>query len=291
MLVFAHIQKTAGKTVTALLRNHFGTRHCDLNHSPWSVSEPDLRWVRRLYPDLRSLAGHACMPFTVVGELPGARHFTFLRDAKSRALSAYQYGVHRGRPMPPFCEWIVRQGNAQTRALAGSHDVERAIAYLDETMGFVGLLDSFNESLVLWKRWLDIPDFDCRYVSRNTAPSNEVKRAILADPRCVEALEEHTRLDQQLVAHARDAIYALQRERFGPGLDAEVEAFESSLAGASGASLRGAVGRLKRNLVVRPLCDTARALRPKPQQTITPGASPASASRRPRRLTRDGRTA
>ena len=84
-VVFAHIEKTAGKTTRELLRRHFGTGHCELYNHPDRMRPSDLALIRRHHPRLRSLAGHACMPSSVVGQIPGARIFTFLRDPVDRA--------------------------------------------------------------------------------------------------------------------------------------------------------------------------------------------------------------
>ncbi len=63
MLVFVHINKTAGSTVRYILRSSYGPRHCDVE--PWRArwdeqpfSAADLRRVRRFYPQLASIAGH-----------------------------------------------------------------------------------------------------------------------------------------------------------------------------------------------------------------------------------------
>lgn len=259
LLIFAHIEKTAGLTMRGLLRRHFGPTQCDLYSRATLLQPSDWKWIRLLYPNLRCLAGHACMPHTFLGDLPHAHFFTFLRDPADRARSAYQYALHRERPMPSFVEWVRYTGDFQTRMLAGESSADKAIELLETRVGFVGLVDRFNESLLLWRHWLEqavgVPGFDCRYESVNVAPSNSVKQELAADPRNDEALEEHNQLDRQLLRYVREQRYPAQQSDFGATLAAEVEAFEASLQSAPPmhTSWYHSMGRAKRNLLFRPL--------------------------------------
>src|SRR5438552_15546752 len=85
LLVFVHINKTAGTTVRYILRSSYGARHCDVEpwHGAWTdppFSTPDLQRVRRLYPKLASIAGHR-VSGSVDLEEPGTelRYLTCLR--------------------------------------------------------------------------------------------------------------------------------------------------------------------------------------------------------------------
>jgi len=69
LYAFAHIDKTAGRTVRAVLRRSFGAGHCEIR-TPYArrpadrndrsvfVTGDDLRRVRRIYRGLRGIAGH-----------------------------------------------------------------------------------------------------------------------------------------------------------------------------------------------------------------------------------------
>ena len=63
MLVFIHINKTAGRTVRYILRSSYGLRHCEVEpwHASWTdppFSTHDLQRLRRFYPNLESIGGH-----------------------------------------------------------------------------------------------------------------------------------------------------------------------------------------------------------------------------------------
>jgi len=253
MIVFAHIEKTAGMTLREILRRHFGPTQCDLYSDPREFSERHWRVVRLVYPRLHCLAGHACMPFTLIGEQPDARIFTFLRDPVERALSSYQYGLARRRKLPPFHEWARLSANVQTLMLAGRPDLDAAIRMLEERIGFVGLVDRFDESMVLWKHWLEIPGLDHRYVSKNVMRDSRIKEEIRADPEKMDWLRKHNALDAGLLDHVRERVYPAQQARFGPSLEKEIEAFEASLDAVRPSSRSARIGRCKRNLIFRPI--------------------------------------
>lgn len=91
MLAYIHIQKTAGQTVRAILRKNFGTRHCDLPVNPSQINSRAIAWIRRCYPKLEVLSGHAVGPVGVLELYENARVFTVLREPVARAISHYQY--------------------------------------------------------------------------------------------------------------------------------------------------------------------------------------------------------
>ena len=158
MLVFVHINKTAGTTVRYILRSSYGARHCDVEpwEGTWSdrpFSTPDLLRVRRIYPRLLSIAGHRITGHANL-QAPDIdfRYFTFLRDPVSMCASRFQYQLgHRKRKDLIFEKWI--QGdwvrNAQTQRIAGTANASDAISIIDKREMFVGLTEFFDESLVL----------------------------------------------------------------------------------------------------------------------------------------------
>ncbi|BAM03905.1 sulfotransferase family 2 domain-containing protein [Phycisphaera mikurensis] len=228
-LVFAHIEKTAGKTTRELLRRHFGTAHCELYNHPSRMREEDLELIRRHHPGLRSLAGHACMPHSVVGRIPGARMFTFFRCPIQRAFSAFQYGHQRGRPMPPFEHYAVGHANFLCRALTGEPreraTAGHAIEVLGERIGFVGLQSRFDLSLVMLRRWIGEEGFDIRYRSRNRSLCGRIASDLQQDPANAALLREVNGEDLLLYEHAAERVFAEQERAHGPTLGDDLAAF------------------------------------------------------------------
>jgi hypothetical protein len=75
LYAFTHLDKTAGRTVRAILRRSFGSSHCEIR-TPYArrsgdrhdrsvhVTASDLRRVRRIYRHLSGIAGHNVKPYS-----------------------------------------------------------------------------------------------------------------------------------------------------------------------------------------------------------------------------------
>jgi hypothetical protein len=176
MYAFIHIEKTAGSTLTGILRRSFGTRHCDIRLGRASrklgardvrpcVEKADLQRVQRLYPHLDCIAGHSVKPYGGLGA-PSSdiRFFTFLRDPAARYISHY---LNRARvyDRDAFDKWVASSWtqNWQTKKIAGVPDADRAIEMMQQRIGFVGLTERFDESLLLLGQWLAEPGFRAEY--------------------------------------------------------------------------------------------------------------------------------
>ena len=238
LLAHVHVMKTGGQTTCDILRQSFPGRHCDIQ-AKWVVTREDIEVARRFYPRLRSIGGHGVVPTDeLAGEFPGIRFFVFLRDPVKRCISHYQYRRNKDETSD-FGPWLARYANYQTRFLCrtsgvpdpwtGAPDGDRAIELLGRNVGFVGLQERFDESLVLLRRWVDDPDFDIAYRSRNVASVADTSQRLLDDPRAVEQIEAAHQEDGKLYRHARDVIYRRQVEAYGPTLADDVAALRARL--------------------------------------------------------------
>jgi hypothetical protein len=270
VLAFAHIQKTAGVTVNGILRRSFGLGHCDVE--PWSwtgdyydtyYSAADHRRLVRLYPRLVSIAGHQIKPHSDLKDLcPNVRYFTLLRNPVQRTASHYQYGVQRMGEKQPFEEWIneEKRRNVQTKHIAGSADLDLAIKILNEECLFVGLIERFDESLVMLKQRLGDPRLDIRYRRENVARDSSIKNELTEDPRTSRLLDESNDIDNALYEHVVTRIYEQQKSDFGSGLDAKVESFRAGNTPPR-VTLNATLNLAKRNLVYKPLLRYAQRTR------------------------------
>ncbi|MDX1691816.1 MAG: hypothetical protein R3290_12430 [Acidimicrobiia bacterium] len=229
-IAVVHIHKTAGTTLASVFKHSHGARHCDVLTVPDEAvfGADEYRRMRRLYPRLESLLGHALRAYSDLDEaIPDLRYMTFLREPLARTASHYQYDIQRGHVDLPFDEWITHDAvrDRMTRHLAGPDAAaDDGIAVLDR-MSFVGRQDRFDESLVLMQRMLGVPDV--RYASKWVAPSNDIKRRLLADPRTRAMLEEVNRDDLAVWEHAVTEIYPKQLAQHGDEVDDAVAALRS----------------------------------------------------------------
>jgi hypothetical protein len=230
MLVFVHINKTAGSTVRHILRSSYGARHCDVEpwQAPWSetpFSATDLRRLRRIYPSLASIAGHRITGDT---DLDGAgdelRYFTVLRDPLKLCASRFQYHVdHRKKKHLVFEEWIQRDWlrDAQTKRIAGTADAGEAIRIIEAKGMFVGLTERFDESMVLLKSLL-AGDLDISYTPVNVARRNTLAKELLDDEKTRQALVEANQADLDLYDWVSTELYPRFARELGPALEAAV---------------------------------------------------------------------
>ncbi len=219
MIGFVHIEKTAGSTVKFILRNSLGIHHCDVRPlgRAGPFSEADLRFAKRLFPGLRSIAGHRLIrPSAHVSSR--VAYFTFVREPLERFASLYQFRRQdpgrrgwRHAPRPTLEEFLSDQGlwNGQVRQLAGSEDLQQAVAELERYF-FVGLTEQFDESLSVL-RALCPYRLDLRYRRENVAPDNSIKRRLLADRSTREAILQANRLDIALYHHVRSTLFPALR--------------------------------------------------------------------------------
>ncbi len=266
MLVFVHINKTAGSTVRYILRSSYGLRHCDVE--PWHsahddppFSSDDLRRVRRLYPRLASIAGHRITGYADLEDRgTELAYFTILRDPLKLCASRFQYHVdHRRKKTLVFDEWIQRDWlrNAQTQRIAGTQNAEDAIRIIGERGMFVGLTERFDESVVLLKA-LRARDLNIAYSPVNVARKGSIAASLLGDSRTRQALIDANRADLALYEYVANDLYPGFEREFGAGLaDAVLEYRRASPQRFDRRNLT--LSRMKRHGVYRPMLRLYRA--------------------------------
>jgi hypothetical protein len=226
LIVFVHINKTAGTTVRYILRSTYGPRHCDVEpwHGPWQdppFSTPDLRRVRKIYPHLASIAGHRISGYVDLEE-PGTefRYLTFLREPIALCASRFQYQLdYRKKQDLVFEEWIQKDWvrDAQTQRIAGTTSAADAISVIDKKEMFVGMTERFDESMVLFKA-LRAPDLDIGYAPVNVAKSSQVAKGLLSNAVTRQMIVEANQADLELYEHVRRELYPVFQSHYGPSL-------------------------------------------------------------------------
>jgi hypothetical protein len=192
----------------------------------------DFRRLRRLHPGLRSVSGH---PVTLFGGAervwPDLRYFALLREPCSRVASHYQYHLRTENPDLGWQEWLDWPvvHDHMTRMLSPTIDVDDAIANLERHRVFVGLLERFDESLVLFRR-LVAPGLNIAYERRNVARDTSVARELMADAGAVEGMRAISRKDLQLHEYVTQELYPRYVKEYGPTLADDVEAFRRDRA-------------------------------------------------------------
>jgi hypothetical protein len=223
LLAFVHIEKAAGITVNHIMRREFGMSHCDVEpcqqHNDY-FSKEDLRRLRLLYPRLKSIAGHRVKPYSDLVEVcPEIRYYTLLREPVARCASHYQFQIQQMKRNVPFEEWIVQDKfrNFQVKKLVGRDDLEAAIRQVQEGLVFTGMMERFDESMVLLRH----------------------------------RVKDFRPLDIKLYEFVSQELYPQFQRAYGDSLDADVAAFKASNRVAS-VRLTERMNWLKRNLLYKP---------------------------------------
>ena len=256
-----------------MLRNSLGTGHCEIR-TPYArrpadpndrsvyVTGDDLRRVRRVYRDLRGIAGHNVRPYSDLdAACPDIRYFTFLRDPVKRWLSHYKNkALTYGRE--DFDRWASAAWthDFQTRTFAGEANAQKAIDLLSSRVRFVGLTEFFDESLLMLGRWLGEPGFRPEYrpVNRLEEKSRDRDAArakadlgYLEEPAVRERLREINALDQQVYDYALREHCARQRAAYDGDLASDVAALRERNARITDWD-EALSSRLLRNWVYKP---------------------------------------
>ncbi len=255
MYAFIHLEKTGGSTMLTILRRSFGTRHCDIRlplvkrarchrDERQCVDATDLRRVRRLYRNLLGISGHNVKPYNnLAAAEPALRFFTFLREPTSRFRSHF---LNRGKvySREAFDRWSGETWihNWQTKMIAGEPSAEKAIELLSTRVGFVGLTQRYDESLLLLKHWLAEPDFRCEYQPVNrladkSRPRDKLRArtdmSYLDSDAVRERIAAINSEDQKVYDYVTRTLYPRQQAAYPGNLAAEVQSLRDRNAAAS----------------------------------------------------------
>lgn len=269
MIAFIHVAKAAGTTMSGILRRNYGIRHFDTRFFSQRVTftAVDLRRIRKVYPRLDSIAGHEITPVAELHvEYPEIRYFTFLRDPIVRTVSQFQFFLQSRRTdnrllpsnLRTLFQTFVRSrsnSNMQTRYIARSAKSEDAISVLQEHVGFVGLVEEFDESLVLFRDWVG-QDLDIRYrrLNKTSMPSQDaIRHELLNDRQLRRDLLEANREDQLVYDYVRNEAFPAQRARYGGTLSADVKKLQESNLRSPVRRLDTIPGKFLRNFIYKPI--------------------------------------
>jgi hypothetical protein len=260
-VIFVHIGKTAGTTLSSIARRHYLSRAVFTVDSGAPASP--VEQLAALSPERRAqlalVLGHG--QFGLHRELPDAcTYITILRDPVARAVSAFGHVLrtpsHRLHSLVVESNMTLmdyatgglteESDNWQTRCLAGDPQpplgtcgpelLERAKRNIEEHFAVVGISERFDETLVLLRRrlgWRRI-----YYVPLNTAGGaaqmtlNARQRECILDCNSLDRDLYHyaaQRLQSEL-GHAGDVARDVRRLRAANGMYAQVRHGRAGLA-------------------------------------------------------------
>jgi hypothetical protein len=233
LLAFLHLAKTGGRTLDTVFRSTYGPGYVQAEalrpHRPIGLDDgefeapvydpDDLKRVRRHCPWLRAIGGHTLTLWSDLHAVEPVRYVAFLREPLARGASHYQF--HAATTPDPldwdrWCAWPEHHHH-QVRYFDRQGDPDRAIAAIQRHGVFIGLLERFEESLLLMRHLL-VPELRPAYRRRNTARTNTLARGLLDDPARREQLRTMYARDVPLYQWAIDELWPRYEAAYGPTL-------------------------------------------------------------------------
>lgn len=261
-IAFIHIEKAAGITINRILRRSFGVNHFDVE--PWNKHNDFFTYqglcrLQKIYPNLISIAGHSVKPFSDLENK--VRYFTFLRDPITRCASHYQFQVQAMGKRISFEDWICNEQyhNFQTKKIAGKAKLQSAISIIEKSSIFVGLIENFDESIIMLQNFFQEPRLKIEYRKENVAVNSSIKNNLLHSPISREKLENINVVDNELYKYIKEHIYPKQKHKYGNGLDASLSTFKRG-NNPPKFSTNYTLNFLNRNLIYKPIINLYRLL-------------------------------
>ncbi len=238
MICFIHIEKAGGTTLHYLFRNNFMS-HITL--TPWdywtnaddnSFQTMEAKHLFTFLRFVKSFGGHTTRSYLNYESVMDDRvdYITFLREPVSRYISHYN---HQKNVMK--IDWSIhsflkekRFDNFMTKRIAGSEDLDKAKRILDEKFSFVGLIESFDESLLLMKNELPEYNFDVRYEVKNKSNNkNYQSNAQLTDKTILNEIKKRNQLDIELYRYAKSTLYSRYKKRYKDDMETSIRNLEN----------------------------------------------------------------
>lgn len=234
MLCFCHMIKTAGTTFSYILRNNYGFNYTEIEKN---ISCNDLKLLRLFNPKLIAISGHTLRPTMGLERVSGnIRYITFFRNPIERYISHYNHGLVYGNSAISLDERLKCIGEAdyQTKFILGAQSredrsyhanekhLEEAKYILENKYDFVGLVENFDESLIMMNNLLNLPGFDLRYRRRNVNTSNKANTIAELDPVTVKKLRNANSIDLKLYSYVMNELFQKQKNSVDYNLEYKI---------------------------------------------------------------------
>ena len=222
IIAYIHIEKAAGQTIQYILQNNFLCKHCQvktLKKSEKGVfSSSSMGILLRINPFIKSISGHSIMPFSdLKKKYPNIKYITLMREPFDRYISHYQYQVNRMRSSWTFDNFLKQNftKNFQTKKIAGTENLDKAIKIINEDIFLVGTVDEFDKFLLVLQKKLLPEKLTINYESKNVATDNRIKNDILKNiAKYKIKIEENNYLDIKLYDYVKNIIFKKEKEKY-----------------------------------------------------------------------------
>lgn len=269
ILAFVHIEKAAGTTLIHVLRRNYFLRYFDVRPMGRGdarvFSSDDMDKVLLFNPFVKCIAGHSVVPY---GDLdtgyPNIRYVTVLRDPVMRYVSQFQYLTHERAHGFTFEEFLEDRhyDNFQTRKIAGAEDVSEAKKMLSEKFLLVGVVEEFDEFLLMLARKLVGVRFNPAYREKNKARRKGFSEEIVSKYR--DQIMERNQCDIELYDYVRNTLLPENRAWYGDSLQSDLAAFRSRARLNASMNMKTMIDYGVRKIYVEPVSGLVRRINGRP---------------------------
>lgn len=187
IIIFSHIPKCGGVTMNYILRRHFGLKHIETiqkyQNNKMIFNNDDLLFQIKINPFVNSIAGHgfACLDINRINiKNKNLLFYTMLRNPIDRVFSQYRFQVKRYNLSDDFNKWFQEYhiSNGIVKHIAGSNNLGLAMDILSNNYQAVGLMEKYDESLLIFKQRLSLQGINLHYKIKNVTNKSERDKEI-----------------------------------------------------------------------------------------------------------------
>jgi hypothetical protein len=234
-ICFVHIEKAGGMTSHQILHRSIPGYISPHPGFQEHLTAPELKKLLRFWPfRTGGIGGHRLGAFLNYEEVISRPifYFSFLRDPMKRYMSSINWKTHLMHQdwTPESYGQEPYYYNFQCFRLSGERSFAKAKEIILKKYAFIGLMEEFNASLLVWKNLLGAPHFDLRYVKDNVRDYGE-KTIYWEDlsPRVQAQYLENNAEDQKLYDFVKNELWPAYLARYEGDLQQDLKAFEESL--------------------------------------------------------------
>jgi hypothetical protein len=221
------------------------------------VSDQDILDFLQVNKNLEFMLGHELRIFKgKYSCLPDAKYISFFRNPIDRYLSHFQQWSTYGNENESLERRIndENENNHMVKFFADDEDLEKAKRIVSENLDFVGIVEEFDESLLLMRQILNLgEDFDIRYTIRNSSVAKPGRNYLDKEYSSLpsnqkEKIIQNNKLDMKLYNFVRDEMFQKQKDQYQGSLEKDVIDLQRALRGFRFNPLRLAYYRCERLL-------------------------------------------
>lgn len=237
MLVFCHMMKCAGTTLSHIFRNNYGFDYVEVypiyrrkdNYGLGLSNIDDIKFFLNKNNKIKCIRGHSLRTYSDIDRfLSNVQYITFLRNPISRYISHYFYGKNHEFDSRNIINWIYegKHGpirNYQTKFIAGEENLEKAKDVLKNKYSFIGLVEEFDTSLLLMKKLLNLNNLDIRYKKKNVG---FYKKKDFQNNELLKKIVDENRLDISLYNFVVKKIFERQVQQYNGNIKKDLKEFQ-----------------------------------------------------------------